>query len=257
MKFLIALSLFFSINSIVLSQKLRFDGLYLRDKDPSSSVVTNDFLRFYEHKKFVISATSTGSPHKVSQWLNLEKKSNSKGKFKLKGETIAFSLKVPKGLIKYSGTITNEGKLILEVNSLITGKRYTKTYSFIPQASLDKPEVAINKSPVEIFSYEEAETKPIFIGGTEAMFQYISTSLVYPKVSLKNKTEGLIYVRFVIEKDGSCSNPQILRGLDEPCNRAVIKLINDMPDWSPGKNKENELIRSYYVLPIKFTLPSK
>jgi protein TonB len=241
------------LNSKSFSQELHFEGLYIALKDSSSLVKTNKYLKFYEEGD-VVSVSSPGTPQKVKNWLKLEKEGISKGKYKLRKGKIYFLSKNKYGTVKYSGKMLTDGTLLLDIKSMINGNKSQYQYKYLSSIELQKEEKSMNKSPVKIFLYEDVQIKPQFIGGKEEMFKYIGRELIYPKKSQEAKTEGLIYVRFIIEKNGSCSNPEILRGLDEACNKAVINLIENMPKWEPAKNNKKE-IRCYYVLPIKFEKP--
>jgi hypothetical protein len=242
------LGLFLSPNSF--SQKLHFEGLYTTMKDSSNSINTYKYLKFYENGA-VISVSSIGTPYKVKKWFTLEKEGLSKGKYKLKKGKLSFATKNEYGTVKYSGKILKNGLLHLDSKSMINGYKSQLCYKYISPLELQKETKSINKSPIEIFKYEEVSTPPQFKGGEEKMLKYIGRELIYPKTSQENNVEGLMYVRFVVEKDGSCSNPEIIKGLDADCNKAVLNLINKMPKWDAAKNK-TIAVRCYYVLPVKF-----
>lgn len=242
--------LFFNLNTF--SQRLYFEGLYMAVVDSTSLSKEKKYLKFYKNRD-VVSATSIGTPQKVKNWLLIESEHVSKGKYKIKNEYISFYSKNKYGKVKYSGKIKANGSLELNSKSMINGHEALYLYKYIAPSELQKEEKVVNKSPVKIFSYEEVGIKPNFIGGEEKMLQFIRENLLYPQESINNKVEGGD-VRFVVEKDGKCSNPEIIKGLDENCNLAVFKISDKMPLWSPGKDK-GVRIRCYYVLPIKFTLP--
>ncbi|MCF8298968.1 MAG: energy transducer TonB [Saprospiraceae bacterium] len=63
----------------------------------------------------------------------------------------------------------------------------------------------------------------------------------------------LVYVTFVIEKDGSLTNIRILRGIGAGCDEEAIKVIKAMPNWESGKQR-GKAVRVQYNMPIKFTL---
>ena len=92
-----------------------------------------------------------------------------------------------------------------------------------------------------------------FPGGNEAMMQFIAENLQYPEVSLKMKEQGKVYVRFVVEKDGSISNVAILRGVSVSLDREAKRVVCMMPKWTPGELK-GEAVRSRYLMPIVFKL---
>lgn len=95
-------------------------------------------------------------------------------------------------------------------------------------------------------------------GGKPAFFEFISNTIVYPQTALAKGATGKIYARFVVNTDGSVSNPQIIKGIEncEECDPEVIRMINLMPDWKPAKN-DGEIVASYYVVPVDFQASEK
>jgi len=100
-----------------------------------------------------------------------------------------------------------------------------------------------------------AEKMPEYPGGIDVMQQFIKSNLTYPKFELKNNIQGNVYVRFVVEKDGSLSHFEILRTVDKSVNfdKEVLRILHLMPKWLPGENKgKNE--RVYMTLPFQFRI---
>lgn len=98
-----------------------------------------------------------------------------------------------------------------------------------------------------------AEEIPEFPGGEQERAKFISKNLVYPKKAIKNNIQGSVYAKFIVEKDGSLSNIEIVRSLGHGCDEEVVRVIKLMPRWKPGK-QNGEPVRIQMVLPIKFTL---
>jgi len=94
---------------------------------------------------------------------------------------------------------------------------------------------------------------PEFVGGEIELSKFLSKNILYPKLAKENNIEGRVIVRFVVEKDGSISNTDILRKLGFGCDEEVIRLIKTMPKWVPGK-QNGKPVRVYYTLPIVFKL---
>jgi TonB family protein len=97
------------------------------------------------------------------------------------------------------------------------------------------------------------EVAPQFTGGQDAMVEYLKNNISYPDIARKNKTEGTVYVSFIIEKEGQVSNVKILRGIGSGCDEVAQKAVQDMPPWVPGKQR-GKAVRVQYNLPVKFTL---
>ena len=100
-----------------------------------------------------------------------------------------------------------------------------------------------------------SEPDPEFPGGMEALYKFIQDSLRYPKEALEKKIEGKVYVSFVVEKDGTITNPKILRDIGGGCGKEAVRMVMTMPKWLPGK-QGGVPVRIVYNLPIRFVLPT-
>ncbi len=100
---------------------------------------------------------------------------------------------------------------------------------------------------------KEADVFPEFPGGKVRMQAYIADSLQYPFVAKRLKTEGKVFVRFLVNKNGKISDAQVVRRADYFLDREALRLVNTMPDWTPG-SKCGEKLNVYVTLPINFKL---
>jgi len=98
------------------------------------------------------------------------------------------------------------------------------------------------------------EQHPEFPGGTQAMMEYIKQNIRYPEKAKKEGIYGRVTVSFIVEKDGSLSNVEIIRGVDPELDAEAIRLVQSMPKWKPGKDKGQD-VRVRFTLPVQFTLP--
>ena len=94
---------------------------------------------------------------------------------------------------------------------------------------------------------------PQFPGGESALLGNISQHLTYPKIAQENGIEGIVIVRFMINKDGSISNIQIIRSLDPSCDKEAIRIVKSLPKFIPGK-QNGVTVAVWYTLPISFKL---
>ncbi|MCB0812423.1 MAG: energy transducer TonB [Flavobacteriales bacterium] len=99
--------------------------------------------------------------------------------------------------------------------------------------------------------YTIVEVMPQFPGGDEALKRYLAENLTYPQVAGDNGTSGVVYVTFVVEKDGSVTGAEILRGIGSGCDEEALRVISRMPNWTPGKH-QGKPVRIQYNLPVRF-----
>lgn len=98
------------------------------------------------------------------------------------------------------------------------------------------------------------ETMPSFPGGEAKMYQFIGKNINYPESSRQLNHKGRVFVTFVVEKDGSISDVQILKGIDPDINAETKRVIRSMPKWNPGLDSDGKPVRVQYRMPIKFSL---
>jgi periplasmic protein TonB len=106
--------------------------------------------------------------------------------------------------------------------------------------------------PVEE-SFDVVEQEATYPGGDEAMHAFIRENVKYPEEAVKNKEQGKVYVRFVIEKDGSVSNVRIARGVSPSLDAEAVRVVQAMPNWYPGLQR-GRAVRTNAVIPIIFKL---
>ncbi len=97
------------------------------------------------------------------------------------------------------------------------------------------------------------ESMPAFPGGDVARINYLNKSIKYPNMARESGIQGRVFVTFVVETDGSISNVKILRGIGGGCDEEAIRVIENMPKWIPGKQR-NIPVRVQFNMPIRFVL---
>jgi periplasmic protein TonB len=117
--------------------------------------------------------------------------------------------------------------------------------------------VVVQQAPVEeekaeqIFTIVENQPEPK--GGMTAFYKYIGEDLKYPNLARRNNIEGRVFVKFVVEKDGSLTDVQVLKGIGGGCDEEAVRVIKGAPNWKPGKQRGRP-VRVQMILPIVFKL---
>ena len=99
----------------------------------------------------------------------------------------------------------------------------------------------------------EEVVMPEFPEGDVALFNYLGKETNYPSVAVDNGSEGMVYVSFIIDSDGSIFDVVVLRGVDPYIDLEAVRVVKEMPNWKPA-TKNGEPIRVNYNLPISFRL---
>ena len=97
------------------------------------------------------------------------------------------------------------------------------------------------------------EEMPEFPGGEGELQKYLASSVRYPVIAQENGIQGRVYIQFVIKPRGEVTNVTILRGVDPSLDREAVRVVEAMPKWKPGKQR-NRPVRVSYTVPINFVL---
>jgi TonB family protein len=95
-----------------------------------------------------------------------------------------------------------------------------------------------------------AEQMPEFNGD---LYTYLSKNINYPASARELGISGKVIAAFVVEKDGSISNIEVLRKAGNDFDTEAIRVIKSMPAWKPGK-QNGKPVRVRFTLPITFAL---
>ena len=104
-------------------------------------------------------------------------------------------------------------------------------------------------------AYVIVEEMPEFPGGEKALLQYITENVVYPDEAKAKDIEGTVYVRFVVNSEGKVQDVATLRGVDPIIDQEAIKVIESLPEWTPGRQGGKHVNVSMQV-PIRFKITS-
>lgn len=102
---------------------------------------------------------------------------------------------------------------------------------------------------------EIVEEPAVFVGGTDSLITYLKNNLRYPEYAKEAGLQGKVFVKFVVEKDGTISLLKVMRGINDcpMCDKEAMRLLKSMPKWIPARH-QGEIVRSYMILPVKFKL---
>lgn len=101
------------------------------------------------------------------------------------------------------------------------------------------------------YVYDFVDEMPHFPGGKKTMEKYIEDNLVYPTRVKKSGLGGKVYVECIIEKNGDVTNPVAYKNSSNRLEKEAIKVVINMPNWIPGKNK-GKLVRVKQIIGVNF-----
>jgi len=104
------------------------------------------------------------------------------------------------------------------------------------------------KQDPEVFMY--VEQMPVFGSGIQELMEYLSSRIKYPDLARSAGIEGTVVIQFVVNPQGKVTDVTLVRGIGGGCDELAVKIVSNMPDWSPGKQQGR-------AVPVKMTLPIK
>lgn len=101
--------------------------------------------------------------------------------------------------------------------------------------------------------YEGVDVDPSFPGGAEAMMKFIQSKTLYPAIPREMGIQGIVYVGFIVNKDGSISEVISKNDLHIDLEKEAKRVVGIMPNWIPGE-QAGKPVRVRYVVPINFVI---
>ena len=86
-----------------------------------------------------------------------------------------------------------------------------------------------------------------------ALPQYVYTELNYPSSAKKNKVQGIAFVQWEIDTDGSVKNLRVPASVSNDIKEEILRVFSRMPDWMPG-TKDGVPATMTVSMPINFSL---
>jgi len=120
-----------------------------------------------------------------------------------------------------------------------------------PAPPIDEVDAALKIQKKEI--YTAVEQNPEFVGGQDKMYQYLGENIKYPAAAQRADVSGRVFVKFIVEDDGTIGDVVVMKGIGFGCDEEAIRVVKSMPRWKPGvQNGKN--VRVYYNMPIVYKL---
>ncbi len=101
--------------------------------------------------------------------------------------------------------------------------------------------------------FQVVETMPGFVGGENALREFLSKNIKYPALAKMNNIQGIVIVQFDVDKDGSIVNISVIRSVSPELDKEAIRVVRMMPKWNPGKQR-GKPVKTKFTLPINFRL---
>ena len=108
-----------------------------------------------------------------------------------------------------------------------------------------------NVQPAVAAPSSALDQMPEFPGGMEALNTYLRNNIRYPQEAQKAGIQGRVIIQFIVSKDGSITDAEVVESVDPQLDAEGLRLIKNMPRWKPGMRK-GQAIKVKQTLPIRF-----
>jgi protein TonB len=119
-----------------------------------------------------------------------------------------------------------------------------KTAKLVGEVTISNP-----RKDKRVFTFVEESAEPI--GGLSAFYVWLGKNLQYPVNARRQRIEGKVFVKFVVEQSGEITNVEVVKGFNAECNQEAMRVISKSPNWKPGR-QQGVPVRQAYTLPIAF-----
>jgi len=102
-------------------------------------------------------------------------------------------------------------------------------------------------------TYDNVEIMPEFPGGVQGLLNYMRETIKYPAQARQDTIQGRVLVTFVINKDGSIVEPEVVKSAHPLLDQEALKMVKEMPNWKPGE-QNGKPVRVKYTIPVNFRL---
>ena len=140
--------------------------------------------------------------------------------------------------------VTNDEKISTNVDFA----EFAEDVEIIQQVAVEEENLEDDQPFVKV------EQMPSFMGGDLMTFRnWVQSKVRFPQIAQENNISGRVLLMFVIERDGSLTNIQVLQTPDSSLSDEAIRVLKTSPKWTPGKQR-NQTVRVKYTLPIDFRI---
>lgn len=107
--------------------------------------------------------------------------------------------------------------------------------------------------PDEEVLFQVVEKMPEFPGGNAALNAYLKKNIKYPQICRENNIQGRVLIQFIVNKDGSIVEPEVVKSVNPYLDNEAIRVISAMPKWTPGEQR-GKTVRVKFTVPVNFKL---
>ena len=122
-----------------------------------------------------------------------------------------------------------------------------------PPTDVKSVEKVIVELPEDNTPFTTVEVQPSFMGGNSEMYKFLGKNLKYPSAAQRANIQGKVFLSFIVEKDGSITDIETMKGIGFGCDEEAMRVVKLMPKWIAGKQNGRN-VRVKFTIPVFFRL---
>ncbi len=157
----------------------------------------------------------------------------------------------PKAVIDMEKDPIEDKKLVEEAieKIVVSVEKPASSMDFSEDLTSDiAPDVTPDNAPFKV-----VEEMPVPTEGMTEFLKTIGKNVKYPYRAQRAGTEGIVYIQFVVERNGSLTDIEVLKGIGSGCDEAAVEAVKKSKKWKPGKQRGIP-VRVHMVIPVRFNL---
>lgn len=144
--------------------------------------------------------------------------------------------------------VTNDTKITTEISFLDEFDAGMEIETTAAVVEVEEEEIEEDQPFIKV------EKMPTFRGGDLNQFRnWVQGRLRYPQIAQENGISGRVTLSFVVERDGTVTNIQVLQSPDRSLAEEATRVVGNSPKWEPGM-QSNKPVRVKYTLPVVFQI---
>lgn len=141
--------------------------------------------------------------------------------------------------------------ILMAAITCVACTKKTENQNALAETSVEQTTIS-NDTTEQI--YMVVEQMPEFPGGMGNLMIYLGENIKYPSKAKENQWEGRTICQFVVEKDGSISNAEIVKSSGyQLLDVEAMRVILNMPNWTAGI-QNGDSVRVKFTIPVIFKL---
>ena len=127
-------------------------------------------------------------------------------------------------------------------------------FNFISSSNQEEEFSEVDKMPrFQGCENDDLDKEQLSDCSNKNLIAFVSKNIVYPMLARELGIEGKVMIKFVVDERGKVTNAEIEKNIYAGCGKEALRIVNMMPDWTPGTFKEKP-VRVLLRLPVSFKL---